>query len=122
VDFPDLVFCDDCMAAVRRMAAKLVVDENTLALETMKVVGPGGTFLSQDHTFQHFRRELWMPNLLERRNWDLWEKDGAMDIFKVAERKTLEMLAADPESLLPAEVQDQIDEVVRKAQGRDSDR
>ena len=32
-----------------------------------------------------------MPKLLERRNWDLWEDDGAMDIFKVAERKTLEM-------------------------------
>lgn len=116
VDFPDLVFCDDCMAAIRRMAAKLVVDEDTLAMETMKAVGPGGTFLSQDHTFEHFRRELWMPNLLERRNWDLWENDGAMDIFKVAERKTLEMLAADPEPLLPAETQDQIDEVVRKAQ------
>ncbi len=116
VDFPDLVFCDDCTAAIRRMAAKLVVDEDTLALETMKAVGPGGTFLSQDHTFQHFRRELWMPNLLERRNWELWENDGAMDIFKIAEKKTLEMLSVDPEPLLPVEVQDQIDEVVRKAQ------
>jgi trimethylamine--corrinoid protein Co-methyltransferase len=122
VDYPDLVFCDDCMAAVRRMAAKLVVDEDTLALETMKVVGPGGTFLSQDHTFQHFRRELWMPGLLERRNWDLWERDGAQNIFKVAERKTLEMLAADPEPLLPAEVQDQIDEIVKNAQGKESNR
>ena len=116
VDFPDLIFCDDCMAAVCRMAAPLVIDEDTLALETMKEVGPGGTFLSQDHTFQHFRQELWMPRLLERRNWDLWEKDGAMDIFKVAERRLHELLAADPEPLLPTEVQDQIDEIVRKAQ------
>jgi trimethylamine--corrinoid protein Co-methyltransferase len=116
VDFPDLVFCDDCMAAIRRMTTKLVVDEDTLAMETMKAVGPGGTFLSQDHTFQHFRRELWMPKLLERRNWELWENDGALDIFKVAEGKTLEMLSADPEPLLPGEVQDQIDEVVSKAQ------
>jgi trimethylamine--corrinoid protein Co-methyltransferase len=122
VDFPDLVFCDDCMAAVRRMAAKLVVDEDALAMETMKAVGPGGTFLSQDHTLRNFRRELWMPGLLERRNWDLWENDGAMDIFKVAERKTLEMLAADSETLLPAEVQDQIDEVVKNAQVKDPNR
>jgi trimethylamine--corrinoid protein Co-methyltransferase len=122
VDFPDLVFCDDCMAAVRRMAAKLVVDEDALAMETMTAVGPGGTFLSQDHTFQHFRQELWMPRLLERRNWDLWENDGAMDIFKIAERKTLEMMAADPEPLLPAEVQDQIDEVVKNAQVKDPNR
>jgi trimethylamine--corrinoid protein Co-methyltransferase len=118
VDFPDLIFCDDCMAAVRRMAATLVVDEDTLALETMKDVGPGGTFLSQDHTFQHFRQELWMPRLLERRNWDLWEKDGAIDIFKVAERRLHELLAVDPEPLLPTDVQHQIDEVVRKAQDK----
>jgi len=116
VDYPDLIFCDDCMAAVRRMAQNLVVDENTLALDTMKVVGPGGTFLSQDHTFQHFRRELWMPGLLERRNWELWEKDGAMDIFKVAESRIFEILAADPQPLMPIEIQDEIDEIVRQAQ------
>ncbi len=119
VDFPDIVFCDDCMAAIRRMAATLAVDEDTLALETMKAVGPGGAFLEQDHTFQHFRQALWTPNLLERRNWDLWEKDGARDIFKVAESKTLEMLSADWEPLLPVEICDQIDGVVVKAQSAD---
>jgi trimethylamine:corrinoid methyltransferase-like protein len=55
---------------------------------------------------------------LERRNWDLWEKDGAMDIFKVAERRLHEMLAVDAEPLLPTDVQDQIDEIVRKAQDK----
>ena len=39
-----------------------------------------------------------------------------MDIFKVAEIRIHKLLAADPEPLLPTEVQDQIDEVVRKAQ------
>ena len=116
VDYPDLVFCNDCMAAIRRMATKLVVDEKTLAMETMKAVGAGGTYLSQDHTFEHFRKELWTPGLLERRNWDLWEKDGGRDILKVAETKTLEMLDAEQQPLLSQEKQDQIDEVVRKAQ------
>jgi hypothetical protein len=45
-----------------------------------------------------------------------------MDIFKVAERKTLEMLAADPVQLLSPEVQDQIDEVVNNAQDKESNR
>jgi trimethylamine--corrinoid protein Co-methyltransferase len=122
VDFPDLVFCDDCMAGIRRMASNLVIDENSLALEVMKSVGPGGTFLSQDHTFENFRRELWIPKLLERRNWDLWETDGSQDIFKVAEKKVLEMLAEKPAALLSTEVEKQIDEVVRVAQKRNSDR
>ena len=116
VDFADLVFCDDCMAAVRRMARNFEIDEETLAFDTMKSVGPGGAFLGQDHTFRHFRRELWIPRLLERRSWESWQKDGARDIFKVAESKTLELLAADARPLLPPQTQDQIDEVVRKAQ------
>ena len=116
VDFPDLVFCDDCMAAVRRMAAKLVVDEDTLAFETMKSVGPGGAFLNQDHTFSYFRRELWIPELFERRNWDLWEQDGAKNIFEIAQEKTMAMLAAEPPPLLAQEKQDLIDAVVKKAQ------
>jgi trimethylamine--corrinoid protein Co-methyltransferase len=117
VDFPDLVFCDECMAAVRRMAAKLVVKKETLALDTIKAVGPGGTFLSQDHTFEHFRQALWMPGLLERRNWELWEKDGGRNILEVAEKRVLDILATDLEPLLSPEIQNQIDEIVRNAQG-----
>jgi trimethylamine--corrinoid protein Co-methyltransferase len=121
VDFPDLVFCDDCMAGIRRIASDLVVDENSLALEVMKAVGPGGMFLSQDHTFENFRRELWTPKLLERRNWDLWETDGSQDIFKVAEKKVLEMLAEKPAALLSTAAENQIDEVVRMAQNKSID-
>ncbi|MEJ2168965.1 MAG: trimethylamine methyltransferase family protein [Desulfobacterales bacterium] len=116
VDFPDLVFCDECMAGIRRMARELAVDEDTLALAAMKEVGPGGTFLTHTHTFQNFRRELWMPTLMERRNWESWEKDGGRDIFKVAEKKVLDMLAAKPAPLLSAEKERQIDEIVIKAQ------
>ena len=54
--------------------------------------------------------------MIERRNWELWEKDGSLDIFKVAEKKVLEMLAQKPTASLPTEVQYQIDEIVRLAQ------
>jgi len=119
VDFPDLIFCDDCMAAVRRMAAKLVVDEDALAMETMKAVGPGGTFLSQDHTLRNFRRELWMPKLLERRNWDLWENDGAQDIRTVSFQKVIELLETKFENQLPADIVAKIDNIVDEAQQND---
>jgi trimethylamine--corrinoid protein Co-methyltransferase len=119
VDFPDLVFCDECMAGIRRMAKDLVVDDDSLALEVMQEVGPGGTFLTHPHTFHNFRRELWMPKLFERRNWESWESDGSLDIFKVAENKVFEMLAAPPAKSLSAEAEIQIDEIVQKAQNSD---
>ncbi len=116
VDFPDLIFCDDCMAGIRRMARELQVDRDTLALDVIKDTGPGGNFLDHPHTYDNFRRELWMPKLIERRSWESWEQDGCLDIFKVAEKKVLEMLAEKPTALLSAEVENQIDAVVRMAQ------
>jgi len=118
VDFADLIFCDECMAGIRRMARELVVDEDSIALDVMKEVGPGSTFLSHSHTYEHFRRELWDPELMERRNWDLWEKDGSLDIFKVAENKMLGMLAEKPAALLPEEAEKRIDEIVMIAQNK----
>jgi trimethylamine--corrinoid protein Co-methyltransferase len=120
VDFPDLIFCDDCMAGIRRMARELKVDKDSLALESIKDVGPGGNFLSHPNTYDNFRRELWIPKLFERRNWELWEKDGSPDIFKVAEKKILEMLAEKPAASLPTEVENQIDEIVRLAQKKNT--
>ncbi|MEN8243705.1 MAG: trimethylamine methyltransferase family protein [Thermodesulfobacteriota bacterium] len=121
VDFPDLVFCNECMAGISRMARELKVDNESLALEAIKNVGPGGTFLSHPHTYDNFRQELWMPEFMERRNWELWEEDGSLDIFKVVEKKALAMLAEKPATLLPKEVEKQIDAVVRQAQGKNTE-
>lgn len=116
VDFPDLIFCNDCMAGIDRLARELVVSEETLALDVIRDVGHGGSFLGHTHTFSHFRNELWAPELLERRNWDLWEKDGSRDIFEVAEEKVLEMLKAEPISPLSPEAESEIDRVAQAAQ------
>jgi trimethylamine--corrinoid protein Co-methyltransferase len=54
------------------------VNEETLALDVIKAVGPGGAFLGQKHTRKHMR-ERWLPTLIDRRPYDTWElqRDGA---------------------------------------------
>jgi len=115
VDFPDLLFCDDCMAGVERFTRELVVNEETIALDVIREVGQGGSFLGHKHTFEHFRKELWMPELLERRNWESWESDGSRDISEVAREKVLKMLEAESPALLSGEAERAIDAIVKKA-------
>jgi trimethylamine--corrinoid protein Co-methyltransferase len=115
VDFPDLIYCNEAMAGIRRMAREVVVDGDRLALDAIREVGPGGNFLSHMHTYQNFKQELWMPALFERRNWDAWEKDGALNVSAAAEKKVLAMLAEPVEPLLSAEERAAIDAVVEKA-------
>jgi trimethylamine--corrinoid protein Co-methyltransferase len=56
----------------------IVVNQETIALDVIRLVGPGGSFLGQRHTRQHMR-ERWQPTLIDRRPYDQWErnKDGA---------------------------------------------
>ena len=116
VDFADLIFCDECMAGIKRVAKELVVDTATIAMDVMKDVGPGGNFLAQPHTFQNFKKELWLPGLLERRNWDLWEKDGGKDIYTVAHERMLDMIKTTPENRLSSSSEQKIDAIVEQAQ------
>ena len=54
------------------------VNDETLALDAIRLVGPGGNFLAQRHTRQHMRQR-WMPALIDRRPYNVWEekRDGA---------------------------------------------
>ncbi len=115
VDFPDLLFCDDCMAGVERFVRELVVNEETIAFDVIREVGQGGSFLGHKHTFENFRQELWMPQLLERRNWESWESDGSRDISEVAREKVLKMLEVESPVLLSDKAERAIDAIVKKA-------
>ncbi len=53
----------------------IVVDDETLALETIANVGPGGNFLSQKHTRKHMR-DLFLPKYMDRRPYNIWEEKG----------------------------------------------
>jgi trimethylamine--corrinoid protein Co-methyltransferase len=60
---------------VYNMMKGIVVNDETLALETVHNVGPHGNFLAQKHTRKHMR-ELWTPKYMDRRPYELWLEKG----------------------------------------------
>lgn len=118
VDFPDLVFCNECIGAIERLTRELVVDESTLALGAIEQVGIGGEFLSSSHTFKNFRANLWMPKIFERRNWELWEQQGKRSVIDKATAIVRDMLNNPPAKLLSEEVEAAIDKIVLDAQAQ----
>jgi trimethylamine--corrinoid protein Co-methyltransferase len=75
---------------VRRVLAGIEINDETLAFEAIKAVGAGGNFLSQKHTLAHMR-EIWVPNYMDRRPYDVWEskRDGARDWAREKAKKIL---------------------------------
>ncbi|MFC1879857.1 trimethylamine methyltransferase family protein [Chloroflexota bacterium] len=60
---------------VFNMMKGIVVDDETLALETVHKVGPHGNFLAQKHTRKHMR-EIWNPKFMDRRSYEVWLEKG----------------------------------------------
>jgi len=76
----------DCeiFSIVHKVMQGIVVDDETLALDIIRNVGPGGNFLSQKHTLKHMR-EIFIPQFMDRRPYNVWEekhddgRDWALD-------------------------------------------
>src|SRR5512140_182249 len=89
----------DCeiFSIIRRTLAGIEVNDETLALDAIKAVGPGGNFLAQKHTKKHMR-EIFLPQFMDRRPYNEWEskKDDAPDWALEKARKTLATHQPDP--------------------------
>ena len=112
VDYADLVFCDECMGALRRLVRTLEVDDRTLAMDVISKVGHGGSYLGHAHTFKNFRHELWQPGIMNHHSWTRWEASGSRDIRDVALTRARDILESHPGYALPPRAQQEIDSIL----------
>jgi trimethylamine--corrinoid protein Co-methyltransferase len=57
-----ILFDDETFNSVKAMTEGLEVDSETLAIEEIMAVGPGGHFLDRDYTCENLRK-LWQPGI-----------------------------------------------------------
>jgi trimethylamine--corrinoid protein Co-methyltransferase len=70
-----IVVGDEIIGYVRRLLGGVELSPEKLALDVIDAVGPGGDFLSTDHTADHFR-STWYPRLFDRRDYHAWREAG----------------------------------------------
>jgi len=88
------VIDDEICGRVRRFHQPLVVDEDTLAYDSVVNVGPGGHFLMEDETLSRCRTEFWEPQVSDRSGLDDWVDRGRPDTVARATERWKALLAA----------------------------
>jgi trimethylamine--corrinoid protein Co-methyltransferase len=88
------------------------VTEETLAIELIDKVGPGGHYLQEEHTMKHFRN-IRYSNLFERMVYEKWEKAGAKTFEQRLQKITLEKMKHRP-APLPDKVIKELDRMQAK--------
>lgn len=98
---PDfLVFNDEVIAMVKHYFRAVQIDAESLALDVIDRVGPGGHFLEQPHTLKHFKED-WYPDLFDRSTLETWLEAGGQSLAQRVRQKTEEILKTHKPTPLP---------------------
>ena len=111
---PLMTIADDLLGWIRAATRGVPVTEETLALEVVEELGPEGDYLSHDHTFKHFR-DPYYSKLADRQIHSAWEADGSSTMAERAAKKVDEILANHKAEPLPENIQQALENYVKKA-------
>jgi trimethylamine--corrinoid protein Co-methyltransferase len=116
---PWLVIDDELMAYVKRVVRGFEVDEDTVATEVINNVGPTGSYLAEEHTVKHFRKELWLPGKAwTRAPWDVWENQGRSSMADRALDRAENILATHKTEPMDEALASEIDHIVECAKNQ----
>jgi trimethylamine--corrinoid protein Co-methyltransferase len=110
-----LAICDELIGYSRRIARGIEVNAETLALDVIDRVGPGGNFLMDPHTMANFKKETWYPELFQRTFYENWEQKT---IFERSNEKVVNILDNYQPEPLPKDVSQKLRDIVVEAEGK----
>ncbi|KPL55524.1 methyltransferase [Prosthecomicrobium hirschii] len=117
--FEKMVLDADMLGMVAEFLTPLVVDADSLALDAMREVGPGGHFFGCAHTQARYRTAFFAPMISDWRNYETWREAGSPTAYDTAERLYRDKLAGYAEPAIDPAVAEELAAFVarRKAEG-----
>ncbi|MBS4024298.1 MAG: trimethylamine methyltransferase family protein [Clostridia bacterium] len=115
-----VVLGDEIIGYVKRIMRGIEVTDETLALDIIDNVGPGGHFLGEMHTMQNFKKETWFPTLIDRTRYDEWKMKGGLSMGDRIKAKTQDIINQHQPKQLCADVVEKINQIVAGAEAREA--
>ncbi|MDA8410250.1 MAG: trimethylamine methyltransferase family protein [Treponema sp.] len=108
-----MIFSAETITMMRRFMDGFKFDAESIALEVIDQVGPGGDFLTSDSTLEHFR-DFWQPELFDRRRLADWEADGSRRMGARLRDKTISVMESHKPESLPEGVRSEIAYILKE--------
>jgi trimethylamine--corrinoid protein Co-methyltransferase len=116
--FDMLVMSDEVIGMAKRILRGVRVTPETLAVDIIEQVGPGGHYLTQEHTRQHFKTEVWFPTIVDRQMRRSWEAGGRKTMAERVRAKVVDILQRHEPLPIDAGVERRLEEIVAQAEQR----
>jgi trimethylamine---corrinoid protein Co-methyltransferase len=109
--YESIVFGDHLVGWAKAFMAPLPVDEEALALDEIKAVGPGGNHLARPYTRKHFR-QIWQSDLFDTTRHDAWEADGSRTLLDRLRARVAELRSEPRAFELPDDAKTGLDRIL----------
>jgi trimethylamine--corrinoid protein Co-methyltransferase len=87
-----IVYADEIIAQARRLAQGFPLDEASIALDEVQLVGPGGNFLTSELTLGHFREAYYRSDIWPKLTLEAWQGQGGPRAEELLRARTLGLL------------------------------
>jgi trimethylamine--corrinoid protein Co-methyltransferase len=111
-----IVLTDELVAMADHLMKGIEVSDDTVLVEELDRVGPGGHFLDTKETLSRFR-DFWYPGLLDRRTRPQWLKSGATTLGQRLTARVLEIVAEHRPQPLDPDKKQKVREILAQAAG-----
>jgi len=117
-----IVMCSEMISYVKRILRGFEMNPESLAVDLIREVGPGGNFLAEPHTLEFMRKEHWVPRFINRDNPEVWDSRGRPEYLEVITQKAKDVLHNHRPLPLSDEAVKQIEKIYRQAEDALTDR
>jgi trimethylamine--corrinoid protein Co-methyltransferase len=104
-----LVMNDEIIGMVRQIGKGINTEDEYLALELIDQIGPGGEFLTSQHTLSHYK-EWFQPKLQDRSDYETWVREGKKTMWDRINEETDRILKEHQ----PEPIEDKLHQELKK--------
>jgi len=118
VSLESLVIDHEICGMIGRILQGISVTEETIGLDLIGKVGPGGHFLNQKHTLRHLREEHFLPKLSDRDSYEIWTEKGKGGIRERAKEQVRKILAEHIPLPIDSAVEKELLSIIKEVEKR----
>lgn len=113
-----MIIDNEVCKMVGKVLEGIRVDEERLAVELIKEVGPvPGNYLKTEHTRQHWQEEYLIPEVGVREEYNTWVMGGSKGVIDRAAETASELMETHQPNPLPDEAEIELQKILIAAEG-----
>ena len=122
VSYEQAVIDNEICGMIQRALQGIKVSDETLAVDIIESVGSGGQYLNKRHTLEYLKKEHYIPMILDRHGWEMWEKLGSKDIVESAREEAKKLLKEHKPEPLDCSIEEELKKIIKEVERRESTR